>query len=158
MFHFQSPERKRILLVLTAICLSLWAVALIEHSNARYLTRRTGEVSVRVASFLVEVNDPVLKSPDAVIDCNLEDDRVQYGLMIRNRSEVDVTYEVAVTGLPTSVHLDTERETGTLSANGEETEVILSFSCRDRTDRRQSSSIAGCTVTVYAVQKGDGNE
>ena len=156
MFHFQSAARKRVLLILSALCLSLWSVALLETTQARYATKASDSVSVRVASFLVEAGTLTLKSPDAVIDCNTEGDCVRFGLKVRNRSEVAVRYRVVVEGLPSSIRLTTERAEGSLAQNGGEAEVLLSFAPVDRSDRTQRTTIGGVVITVYAEQKGSG--
>lgn len=143
-------------MVLSAVCLSLWAAALVEATNARYVTRTAGSVSVRVASFLVETGEPVLSSADGIIDCNLDDDCVTYAFAIRNRSEVVVDYQVHAEGAADSVNVSIGNASGSLLSNGGETVVTLSFSAKDPTDRTQSLSVGNVTVTVTAVQKGDG--
>ena len=158
MFRFRSPRKRKILLVLLAICLSAWAVALVEATNARYVTRKAGSVSVRVASFLVETGEPVLQSADGIIDCNADGDRVIFSFPVRNRSEVAVNYAVSAEGVPDSILLEIGNEAGTLAANGSEAEVTLAFSSRDPLDRRQITSIGGAVITVTALQKGAGDE
>ena len=158
MFRFRSPRRRKILLVLLAICLSAWAMALVEATNARYVTRKSGSVSVRVASFLVETGEPVLRSADGIIDCNTDGDRVVYAFPVRNRSEVAVDYLVTAEGVADSIFLEIGNAEGTLEANGSEAEVTLTFSSKNPLDRHQSTSVGNAVITVTALQKGAGNE
>ena len=156
MFHFRSPFRRRILLVLLTLCLSTWAAALVEATNARYVTRTSG--SVRVASFLVETGEPVLQSADGIIDCNVPEDRVDFSLSIRNRSEVVVEYQVRIEGLPDPIAAEILNGNGILSANGGETAVTLSLFAKDPADRNVDLSAGNMIVYVTAAQKGGGNE
>ena len=154
--HFQSAAKRGVLLVLSAACLALWSLALLETANARYLTRASDGTAVRVASFSVEADPVRLDSPDAVLDCNIAGDQVRYALKIRNRSEVDVRYRVVLNGVPSSIRLETENAEGELAACGAETEAILCFSVSDPSDRTQDTSVDGVSITVYAEQKGGG--
>ena len=141
-----------------ALCLSAWAAALVEVTNARYVTRKSGSVSVRTASFLVETGEPVLRSADGIINCNTDGDKVVYAFPVRNRSEVAVEYRVTAEGVSDSVLLEIGGAEGTLGANGSEAEVTLSFSSKNPLDRAQSLSAGDVVVTVTALQKGGGNE
>lgn len=152
MFHFESPVKRNALAVMLILCLALWSMAFLETANARYISKRSGAVSVRVASFLVEAGTLTLLSPDEVIDCNVDGDTVAYGFTVRNRSEVTVRYEVTVEGLPVSISWDIDNASAILAPNGDEMQVELRLSALDPADRTQETGISGVTLTVNAVQ------
>ena len=144
-------------MVLMFAALSMTIAILTEGSLAGYRTRESGNEKARVAAFSIETTELELKSPDTLLDCNMEDDTVQMVFYVRNHSETAVNYSIRVMGIPENVGCDIQNARGILTENGGEAEVGLCLFVEDPSDRTMIRTISGLEAEV-AVSQAKGTE
>ena len=141
--------------VLLSIAVSYAAFTAIETTAARYRTGSAGETAVRVAKMRLDVTDPVLKSPDEILDCNLDSDAIIYEMEVRNRSEVDMDFQVSTSGQGENITVNIVPETGELAANSGSETVTVTLSVTDPEKRVQQEEIDSFSIIVSGAQKGE---
>lgn len=132
----------------------LFAVNLTE---SRYVTSSGGTASVRVASVSVQASDPVLLSADELIDCNLENDTVQYEMTLTNASEVDMNYTISASSGSENIRAEVTPDQGRLPFLGGSETITITLSVIDPDSRTQTETPDPIEIIVHAVQEGEGS-
>ncbi|MBR4767457.1 MAG: hypothetical protein IK088_00595 [Lachnospiraceae bacterium] len=141
--------------VLALCTLLLQVFSAVRFTESRYMTSAGASASVRVASISLSATDPVLKSADAVLDCNLENDTVQYEMTLTNASEVDMNYVIHASTGSDNIRASIIPDQGSLSALRGSVNVTVILSVIDPDSRTQTETPAPLTIIVDAAQKGE---
>ena len=120
---------------------------------AKYRTRAEADTAARVAGLSLDVGTPTLLSPDDTLDCGDPSDAVVYEFDLTNHSEVDITYETLLTGLPDWAEAQFENGTGDLDA-GSQTRVRLILLSGTEGAPSGTTRFPDLTLSVAAAQKG----
>ena len=135
------------------IALLLLGLYYMELTVSKYATGTGAGTAVRIATFQVTADDPVLLSADEIIDCNDPDDEIRYEITVRNPSETDVLYSVQTAGCGTNVRAAITPEGGFLPAlSGSETVTVV-LTAVDLDDRSAPEHLPDAEIVIRAEQQ-----
>jgi len=121
-------------------------------SIGAYKTNHVGSTQVRTAFFSCTLSSMTRISADSVINCNLSNDVVQYSFVIKNQSEVDVSFAISAKNVPSEVQVGFSETNGTLFMNGGEKTIILTVGIPDPDDPPDEDVLSNIMVEVCYTQ------